>query len=304
MCEEFGVSRTAVWKAMNQLKEEGYVIESVTNKGYHIVACPDLVTKEAIEGKIKTKIIGKHVYYKEEVGSTNTLAKQYAEEKNSHGYLITADKQNAGKGRRGRNWDSPKGSGIWMSLILKPDLEPMHASMLTLIAALAVSKAICEVTNLDAKIKWPNDIVVNKKKVCGILTEMNAELDYINYVIVGIGINANTKEFPDEIKEIATSLSLEAGNQVNRSNLICRTFEYFEEYYETFLESKNLLPFIDEYNTLLINKEKTVKIVGEKEMIGIAKGINEKGELLVTVGEKVIPVMSGEVSVRGLYGYV
>ncbi len=304
MCEELHVSRTAVWKAMNQLKEEGYEIESVTNKGYRIISCPDLVTQESIEGKIKTKVIGKHVHYQMEVGSTNTLAKQFAEEKNSHGLLVTADIQNSGKGRRGRSWVSPKGCGIWMTLVLKPELDPRNASMLTLVAALAVAKGICEVTKLDAKIKWPNDIVVNKKKVCGILTEMNAELDFINYVVVGIGINANITEFPDEIKGVASSLYLESGNRINRSDLICKSLEYFEKYYETFLNAGNLSIIMEEYNTFLINKGKMVKILGDTQLVGTAKGINEKGELIVTVGEEDITVMSGEVSVRGLYEYV
>lgn len=304
MCEELHVSRTAVWKAMNQLKEEGYEIESVTNKGYRILSCPDLVTKEAIEGKIQTNVFGKKVHYQMEVGSTNTVAKQFADEDNSHGLLVTADMQTSGKGRRGRSWISPKGSGVWMTLVLKPQLDPRNASMLTLVAALAVAKGICELTKLDAKIKWPNDIVVNKKKVCGILTEMNAELDYINYVIVGIGINANMTDFPEEIKEIATSLYLESGNRICRSELICKSMEYFEEYYETFLNTGNLSALMEEYNTFLINKEKEVRILGQTQLIGTAKGINEKGELIVTVGQEDITVMSGEVSVRGLYEYV
>lgn len=304
ICEEFGVSRTAVWKVMNQLKEEGYQIESVTNKGYHIVSCPDLVTKEAIEGKIKTRIFGRHVIYRDTVGSTNTLAKEVAEKEDGHGFLITADVQNSGKGRRGRNWVSPGGSGIWMSLLLRPKLEPVCASMLTLIAALAVAKAIKADTQLDTKIKWPNDIVVNGKKVCGILTEMNAEPDFINYVIIGIGINVNTEAFPDEIKSMATSLYLEQGKKANRSQLICDIMENLETYYEKFVEAESMAPFLSEYNSFLINKDKTVKIIGNSEMTGIAKGINEKGELLVEADGKIVPVLSGEVSVRGLYGYV
>lgn len=304
ICETLGVSRTAVWKAMNQLKQEGYEIESVTNKGYHIVSCPDLVTKEAVEGRIKTKTIGRRVYYKEEVDSTNIVAKQFAEQADSHGCLITAEVQNMGKGRRGRKWESPKGSGIWMSLILKPEFEPTQASMITLLAALAVAKGIATLTGLPAKIKWPNDIVVNGKKVCGILTEMNAELDYINYIIVGIGINVNTKEFPEEIQKIASSLYLESKELTNRSELIACILTYFETYYEQFIKEKGLSPFLEEYNALLINKDKTVKIIGQNEFVGIAKGINDKGELLVMVGNQEIPVLSGEVSVRGLYGYV
>ncbi|MDK2808708.1 MAG: BirA family transcriptional regulator [Clostridiales bacterium] len=305
MCEELSVSRTAVWKAIRQLKEEGYEIESVTNKGYHLVSIPNLVTREEILEKIKTRFIAKQVYYQEEVDSTNTVAKRLAEEVASDGLLVTSDLQTGGKGRRGRSWDSKKGSGIFMSLILKPELEPMYASMLTLVAALCVAKGILELTGLSAQIKWPNDIVVNKKKVCGILTEMNAELDFIHYVIIGIGINVNTKEFPDEISHMATSLYLETRKELNRSALICLVMEQMEVYYERFLEYRSMAPFLEEYNALLVNQGQQVKIINNKEeMVGISKGINEKGELLVETTQGEIAVMSGEVSVRGMYGYV
>lgn len=305
ICEELEVSRTAVWKTVKQLKEDGYEIESVNNKGYRIISCPDLVTKEAVESRIKTKLLGKFVVYKEEVDSTNEEAKRLSNMKTAHGLLVIADRQTGGKGRRGRGWESSKKEGIFMSLLLKPDFEPLHASMLTLVAALAVTRGIYELTELPAQIKWPNDIVVNGKKVCGILTEMSAEPDYINYIVVGIGINANTERFSDEIEDKATSLLLESGNAVNRSGLICRVLEAFEHYYEIFMQTKDLTNLTAEYDSYLVSNGKAVKVMGNKEpFMGTAKGINEKGELLVETEDGIISVMSGEVSVRGLYGYV
>lgn len=311
MCDRLHVSRTAVWKAMNQLKEEGYEIESVTNKGYRILSCPDLVTKEAVESRVKTQILGKKVHYKEEMDSTNTEAKRIADEEDSHGTLVLTEIQNSGKGRRGRHWISQKETGIWMSLILKPRISPQNSSMLTLIAALAVSGGIRKVTGLEAMIKWPNDIVVNGKKVCGILTEMSSEVDYINYIIVGMGVNVNIEEFPEDIKEIATSLYLEGKkkepefHKLNRSQLIEAIMESFEVYYESFLETESMKNLIEEYNSILINIGKTVKVSGAgEEICGIARGINEKGEILIETEGRVWNIMSGEVSVRGLYGYV
>ncbi|MEG2440069.1 MAG: biotin--[acetyl-CoA-carboxylase] ligase [Acetivibrio sp.] len=305
ICEELGVSRTTVWKIINQLKEDGYEIESVTNKGYRILTTPNAVTREAVESRMSTKEIARKVVYQDEVDSTNMEAKRLAEKKDSHGLLVIAESQSQGKGRRGRNWESPKGMGIWMSLILKPQIEPIHASMLTLVTALAAAKGIEEETGLEAKIKWPNDIVINGKKICGILTEMSSEVDYIHYVIVGIGINANTEIFPDQLCETASSLYLEGEKRVERASLICKIMKNFETYYLEFLKTQNLQKLLEEYNSLLVNKGKTVRVLGaQEEIIGIAKGINEKGELLIEVEGTIIPIISGEVSVRGLYGYV
>lgn len=265
----------------------------------------NLVTKECIEKCIKTKIIGRTVIYKEEVDSTSTEAKRQAEQGACHGLLVTADTQNAGKGRRGRSWSSPKGSGIWMSFVLKPEISCAHASMLTLVAALSVTAAIREVTGLEAMIKWPNDIVVHGKKVCGILTEMKSEADGIRYVIVGIGINANVKEFPKELTETAGSLLMEGNKTVDRCLMICRVLEFYEAYYESYLKTEDLSNLMKEYNLFLVNYEKTVKILeGSEEKIGIAKGIDKMGALLVEISGEIIPIVSGEVSVRGLYGYV
>ena len=189
LCEKFGVSRTAVWKAINQLKQAGYEIEAVQNKGYHIVSSPDILSRTELESNRKTTWVGEEIHYFDSTDSTNTRAKRLAEDGAVHGTLVVADEQTGGRGRRGRVWESQKGVSIYMSLVLKPEIEPNHASMLTLITAMAVAGGIEKTTGLECKIKWPNDIVIHGKKVCGILTEMSTQMDYINYIVIGIGIN-------------------------------------------------------------------------------------------------------------------
>ena len=306
LCNRFGVSRTAVWKAINQLKEAGYEIEAQQNKGYRLMAAPDLMTEAEIKSLLHTDWVAKEVLYFDTIDSTNTKAQELAEKGYPSGTLVVADKQESGKGRRGRSWVSPSGTGIFMTLMIKPDINPNNASMLTLVAALAVAKAITSVTGEEAMIKWPNDIVVNSKKVCGILTEMNAQFDYINHIVVGIGINVHNESFPEEISQMASSLMIEAGGKrFHRAQIIAETMSYFEQYYDTFLKTQDLSALVREYDKLLVNRNKSVRVLDPKEPFdGKAMGITPKGELIVDTWESRKLVSSGEVSVRGIYGYV
>lgn len=306
LCNRFGVSRTAVWKAINQLKEAGYEIEAQQNKGYKLMAAPDLMTEAEIKSLMHTEWVAKEVLYFDTIDSTNTKAQELAEKGYPSGTLVVADKQESGKGRRGRSWVSPSGTGIFMTLMIKPDINPNNASMLTLVAALAVAKAITSVTGEKALIKWPNDIVVNSKKVCGILTEMNAQFDYINHIVVGIGINVHNESFPEEISQMASSLMIEAGGKrFHRAQIIAETMSYFEQYYDTFLKTQDLSALVREYDELLVNRNKSVRVLDPKEPFdGKAMGITPKGELIVDTWESRKLVSSGEVSVRGIYGYV
>ena len=306
LCNRFGVSRTAVWKVINQLKKEGYRIEAVQNKGYHMVSSPDLLSKYELESRLDTQWLGKEIVYKEVVGSTNAEVRKLAEDGAKDGLLVVADSQTQGKGRRGRIWESPKGINLYFSMLLKPEFEPDKASMITLVAAYSVAKVIRETTGLDAKIKWPNDIVVDKKKVCGILTEMSMERDYIHHVVVGIGINVNEEKFPEELEEMATSLKKEKGCLVSRANLLSAILLQFEADYLKFLAMEDLRPFLDEYNKILVNKGALVKVLDPKgEFSGIAGGIGADGRLIVfKENGQIEAVYAGEVSVRGMYGYV
>lgn len=304
--EKLGVSRTAVWKVIEVLRAEGYDIEAVQNRGYHLVCYPELMTGTEIMSRVKTSWAGTKVYYRKETASTNEDAKDLADDGATHGSLVVTEYQSGGKGRRGRVWTAEKGSTVAMSLILKPDFSPSKASRLTLLMALAVAEVIHHITDLDVKIKWPNDIIVNGKKVCGILTEMSAEPDYINYVIIGVGINVNNTEFPDEIKETATSLLNEKGDRVGRTDLIVGIMDFFEYYYNVYEENQDIADFVDLYESYLVNKDKEVRVLDPKgEYKGIAQGINDNGELIVQKEDgSFVRIDSGEVSVRGVLGYV
>ena len=306
LCEQMHVSRTAVWKVIEQLKKEGYTIEAVRNKGYRLTGSPDVMSSAEIESLLETAWAGRDVLYLDETDSTNVQAKKLGEAEGTHGTLIVSDRQTAGKGRRGRGWDSPSGASIYMSILLRPDILPDKAPMLTLVMALAVVRAVREITGEEAGIKWPNDIVLNKKKICGILTEMSAEIDYINHVVIGVGINVNTEDFPEEIKKTATSLFIETGKKWKRSEFIAAAMKYFEEYYEIFLKTQNLKMLQEIYNGFLVNKDAQVRVLEPgNEFDGCALGINETGELLVRKSDgEITKIYAGEVSVRGIYGYV
>ena len=305
LCERFGVSRTAVWKAINQLKEAGYEIEAVQNRGYRLVSVPDILTKIELMSIRKTKWIGTQMECFDVVDSTNTRAKQFAEEGAPNGTYVIAERQESGKGRRGRGFDSPAGKGIFMTLVLKPQIDPGHAPMITLVTALAVSRAITDMTGRPAGIKWPNDIIMSGKKVCGILTEMSAQFDYVNHIVVGIGVNVQNERFPKEIEAVATSVFLETGKHYNRAELVERIWEAFEHYYEIFLQTEDLSGLVNEYNGHLVNLHQQVKVLDPQEPFeGKAMGITPKGELIVDTWESRKLVSTGEVSVRGIYGYV
>ena len=291
---------------MKQLKEAGYNIEAQQNKGYHIVSAPDVMDAAELKSIWKPKWVGCEILYFDSIDSTNTKAQELAEKGYPSGTLVVADKQIAGKGRRGRNWESPSGCGIFMTLMLKPDINPNNASMLTLVSALAVAKALADITGKDAKIKWPNDIVIDGRKVCGILTEMSAQFDYINNIVIGIGINVNNSSFSEEISATASSLRLlSGGKKYRRAEIIEKIMEYFEKYYSIFLETEDLSALVNEYDAMLVNMKKQVKVLDPKEPFeGKAMGITKTGELIVDTWESRKLVSSGEVSVRGIYGYV
>lgn len=306
LCQHFGVSRTAVWKAMKQLEKDGYHIEAVNNKGYCLVENDDMMSEIEISRYMETESMGQNLVYRKETGSTNQDIKVLAEEGAPEGTLVVADKQTAGRGRRGRAWTSPTGKAIYMSVLLRPDCAPDKASSITLVMALAVVDALREQLTVECGIKWPNDIVLNNKKICGILTEMSAEMDAIHYVVSGIGINVNQTSFEKEIADKATSLCLELGYKVNRSALAAKVIYYFEQNYAIFKKTFDFSLLKDKYDMFLVNRNKQVCVLDPKgEYQGIAEGINEKGELLVrTEDGRLTQVYAGEVSVRGIYGYV
>ena len=256
--------------------------------------------------KINTKWAGNTVYSYEEIDSTNAEAMRLAKDGEKHGTLVTAKKQYAGRGRRGRTWESEDADNIYMSLLLRPKFSAEKAPMLTLVMAYSVAKVLREREDLEVKIKWPNDLVIGKKKICGILTEMKMEERAISSVIIGVGINVNVENFPKELRDKATSLKKEAGREFCCTDLIAKIMESFEENYNRFAETEDVSFMQDEYNEMLVNCGKQVRILEpNNEYEAFALGINEEGELLVEKEDgKIERVFSGEVSVRGMYEYV
>ncbi|WP_148138028.1 biotin--[acetyl-CoA-carboxylase] ligase [Candidatus Formimonas warabiya] len=294
-----GVSRTAVWKHINTLKTEGYVIESQTKLGYRLLGAPDRLYPEEIKDGLNTEYIGRNIDYHEAVDSTNQTAKEMAEREFAEGTVVVAEMQTAGKGRLGRKWNSPFGTGIWMSLIVRPPIAPPDAPKITLLTAVAVAEGIVHETGMKPGIKWPNDVLVNGKKVCGILTEMKADMDRIHYVVVGMGINVNDQNFPEEIRETATSLQIETGSRMNRARIAASILNDWEKNYQNFL-SQGFAPVKDGWKNYAVNLGKEVSVTTFKETIsGRAMDIDEDGMLLVKDATgKIHRIVAGDVSLR------
>ena len=256
--------------------------------------------------ELKAKWMGIPWNWTEEMDSTNEWAKRDAKNGAPSGAVYIADSQTQGKGRIGRRWETPKGSSLALSLLLRPDFEAEHAPMLTLIMGMAACMAIEKITGLTAEIKWPNDVVINKKKTTGILTEMGMSEGKISYVVVGIGINLNMESFPEDIAKTATSLRIEAGKEFRRFELIAAIMEHFEKAYEAVCEAGSLEPIMEDYNRLLVNCGRRVRVLEpEHEYDALALGIDKTGELQVECEDgSRKSVFAGEVSVRGIYGYV
>lgn len=300
--KELSITRAAVWKGIKKLREEGYEIEAVTNRGYRLTNPETMYNKRELEQGLKTKTMGQSIYFYEETDTTNNRARELALEGAPEGTLVVAEKQTAGRGRRGKVWESPLGTGIWMSLVLRPQIAPAEASVLTLLCGLATAEAIEAETGLSAGIKWPNDILINGKKAVGILTEMDCEMSEVHFVIPGIGINVNTASFPPEIAEIATSLYLECGKTVSRRRLVHKVLERLEEHYETFLRTGSFAAMLEDYRKHCITLGKEVHVLGREPFFAEALDITPEGELLVRRADngKEEVVFSGEVSIRGV----
>ena len=267
---------------------------------------PDYVMKEKISALLQTEWAGNTLYCFKVTDSTNDAAARLAKKNAPHGTLIVADSQESGKGRRGRAWKTPPGTSIAMSLIVRPSLHPACASMMTLVMGMAAAASIREMCGVDAHIKWPNDVVADGKKICGILTEMSCRADAIDYVVTGIGINANVEDFPSELSEKAVSLRQLTGREIDRASLIALCMEKLEYYYGRFVETQDMSLLKDEYNQFLAGRNHTVRVMDPvNEYSGISLGINDRGELMVEKEDGTVRnVYAGEVSVRGIYGYV
>ncbi len=316
LSEMFGVSRTAIWKAVRKLKTEGCEIEAVTNRGYRLISADEeerldqFVLEEVFR---ETARFGHPVYYRKETGSTNADAAEFSDAGAPEGTLVIAEKQTKGKGRRGRTWISPPEGNLYMSLLLKPGFPAATAPVLTLIAAMAVRDGLLSVTGERERffIKWPNDIVAlcrdgKVRKICGILTEMRLEEREIKDVVVGIGVNVGQKTFAPEIAETASSLALVLDRPVSRAHLAASVMRQFERLYDIFTKNGNFGPLRSAYEEALINRGRKVRVLDPAGSYdGTAEGTDDQGALLVRTSDgSVQAVSAGEVSVRGVEGYV
>src|SRR5699024_869560 len=227
-----------IWKHMKELEKEGFQIEGKSRVGYRIISSPRELSEYTIQAGLETEWLGEQIIHKEVINSTQRLAHTYAGEKAKHGTVIIADEQTEGRGRLDRPWTSSKEKGMWMSMILRPTIAPYLAPQLTLLTATVLADVLKNYTNLKPKIKWPNDILINGKKVAGILTEMQAEQDQILYVVIGIGLNVNQEknDFPEDIDKKATSIHIETEREWNIHTLIQSILETFEKAYEAYIE--------------------------------------------------------------------
>ncbi len=236
LSEQLGISRAAVWKHMKALEADGYEIDAVPRKGYQVRRSPDKLSKNTLNWQLDTEWIGRKIIFEEELDSTQILAKSLADQGAVHGTVVIADQQTSGKGTKGRSWHSPAGTGIWMSLIIRPEFGPREAAQLTLAAAVAITRVFRQ-NDIDAAIKWPNDIYLGGKKLAGILTEMQAEQDYIQHIVLGIGININqtVSEIDPDIRKKATSLRIETDKEWKRQELIHLIWKEFEDVYSLYI---------------------------------------------------------------------
>ena len=299
---KLGVSRTAVWKHIQKLRACGYQIISSERCGYKLKDAPDLLLPSEIQIELDTKVISKEMHYHPVVDSTNSLAKALAYHGAADGAIVVAEEQEYGKGRLERYFYSPRGKGIWFSIILRPNFLPHDASKCTLMAAVAVAEAMKRF-NLKAEIKWPNDIMHDGRKLVGILTEMTCELGRINYVVIGIGINVNINrdEFPEEIRPIAASLSEMNGAPLSRVKFFRAVLTEFDKLYSKVNESgfDEIFKLWKDYNITL---GKNIRVIsagnGGKSFTGKAIDLNQDGALIVETAQGQQAVYAGDVSIR------
>lgn len=295
------VSRTAIWKHIQTLKNEGYEIESVPKKGYILLEAPDRLYPNEILSRLQTKWLGHEICYQDSVDSTNNVAKTIANSGCVNGFMVVSEEQGAGKGRLSRGWISPYAKGIWFSVVLKPPFLPQEASKCTLLAAVAVVKSVNKLKGVHAAIKWPNDVLLNGKKLVGILTEMNAEFGHINYVVIGTGVNTNgtPEDYPPEVKDLAVSVADAAEEPFSRVELLADILKNMEDLYELAL-AEGFAPVLEEWRKCSCTIGQEVKVIApDCTYFGKALDIDEEGLLIVQKEDgNIEKVVAGDVSIR------
>src|SRR3990170_6242435 len=300
LSKSFGLSRTAIWKHINAIKKMGYFIEASPAKGYRLNLDNLPFNAFEISSNLKTSFIGKDISFYKDTGSTNDAARAFAIKGAREGFAVVADSQTKGKGILGRSWESPAGVNIYTSIVLRPSIMPLFAPQLTLVSAVAVAEAISKYSQKTPEVKWPNDILINSKKVAGILTEMNSETDRINFVIIGIGVNINMtrKMFPEELRPIATSLKEEIGKEISRIDFIQTLYLNLETWYKRYLKH-GFEPIRRAWTGYFNMAGRVVKVRQmDKAIVGVAMGIDDNGELLLREKSgNITRIISGDVEI-------
>ncbi len=302
--KRFGVTRAAIWKHIQALKDEGYQIETVARKGYRLAGTPDRLLPAEVLAGLKTRWLGKQIIYHDHVTSTNDVAKRAAFDGCAHGTVVVAEAQGEGRGRLSRGWFSPHAKGVWFSCVFRPAFLPQQASKCTLMAAVALARAFERYPGVNVGIKWPNDILSQEgKKLVGILAEMNAEMDAINFIVIGMGINVNLlpDDFPEELQPLATSLQMLAGGaELNRKKLLQVMLEELEAAFDE-VSKNGFDALLEEWRKRSITLGRQVNVIAPDETYsGLALDIDQQGALLVRRDSNgaVEQVWAGDVSIR------
>ncbi|MTI83295.1 MAG: biotin--[acetyl-CoA-carboxylase] ligase [Firmicutes bacterium] len=302
ICRQLGVSRTAVWKHMEALRKMDYVIEARSNAGYRLVSVPDRLYPEEVQTDLETSVMGSEVRYSAGVVSTNENAKEWAREGAPDGAVYIAEEQGVGKGRLGRGWFSPRGRGLWFSIVVRPQINPVDVPQITLVAAVAVAAAINEQTGLVPGIKWPNDLLAGKGKLCGILTEMNADMERIQHIVIGIGLNVNIyqEDIPRELQGVITSIAMETGRKINRVQLLQAILRQMDCWYQIWISS-GFNAILEKWKQWNVTLGQRVQVSTLKEVVeGVAEDVDETGALVVRLNDgNCKRFLAGEVSLRG-----
>lgn len=299
LAKKLNVSRTAVWKHIKTLKQKGYSIEAIPSKGYRLLSVPDVILPDDVRKGLKTSVIGRKLHLLPETVSTNTLAASMAREGAVEGTVVIAEFQTGGKGRLGRTWTSPPGN-LYLSVVLRPDIPPYKAPLITLMGAVAVASSIREQLKLRVGIKWPNDIYFAGKKMGGILTEMSAEPDRVHHVVLGIGIDVNMelKELPLEVRRMSTTLAVETCGKIDRTALLRQVLSELDRWYAKFLENESSV--LTEWRKLDITLGSSVSVAfgPGNVMEGIADDLDQEGRLVLRLKDGALrTVAAGDVTI-------
>jgi BirA family biotin operon repressor/biotin-[acetyl-CoA-carboxylase] ligase len=298
VCRELGISRTAVWKHIRHLRENDYEIEAIPSRGYRLVALPDRLLPAEVKAGLQTRCVGSEVVYFEQTDSTNEQARKLADSGAVEGTVVIADSQSGGKGRLGRNWSSPSGVNLYLSVILRPTISPRFATQMTFLSAIAVAQAIEATGSSVPQLKWPNDVLLGGSKVAGLLNELNAETEQIHYLVLGIGVNLNmtAEQFPADLRTPATSLLLDGGKPVSRRQFTQALLQSLDQLYSDYLKY-GFKPIKEEWERRCNVLGKWVEVDCQNRLqVGQVSGVDETGALLLQLAGGVTErILAGDV---------